>query len=277
MSVNYDVAPLDDLEDIPDLNEISGDISEQVVDFTQQLEQMTSSLNSPDVHTPKSVPSLPEDTTPHDITNEPLKIDVTDKVTVEPRKSIESPKIVEKPVKPARKDIENKLPQNDLNSSSGLFHSFNFKDTKQAPLASPEQDKLLVENIQQKMRNNSDDVKAVISLKEAESRTILHNKPELRKRIELQPLNLKKNYESPMDKNEDIRTNTAEENKAANNKTLHSKSAAFHDKTPGQDLLEWCKEVTKNYENIKVSNLTTSFKNGMAFGAIIAHFRPDLM
>jgi Calponin homology (CH) domain len=49
------------------------------------------------------------------------------------------------------------------------------------------------------------------------------------------------------------------------------------DKTPGQDLLEWCKDVTKNCENVKVTNLTTSFKNGMAFAAIIGHFRPDLI
>lgn len=45
MSVNNnsDVAPLDDLEDIPDL-ESSDEISEHVLDFTAQLEQLTSSL-----------------------------------------------------------------------------------------------------------------------------------------------------------------------------------------------------------------------------------------
>lgn len=47
--------------------------------------------------------------------------------------------------------------------------------------------------------------------------------------------------------------------------------------TPGQDLLEWCKEVTKDYPGVKVTNLTTSWRNGMAFCAIIHHFRPDLM
>ncbi|KAL6430460.1 hypothetical protein ACFW04_007818 [Cataglyphis niger] len=47
--------------------------------------------------------------------------------------------------------------------------------------------------------------------------------------------------------------------------------------TPGQDLLEWCKEVTKNYPGVKVTNLTTSWRNGMAFCAIIHHFRPDLI
>ncbi|XP_070150815.1 EH domain-binding protein 1 isoform X2 [Polyergus mexicanus] len=47
--------------------------------------------------------------------------------------------------------------------------------------------------------------------------------------------------------------------------------------TPGQDLLEWCKEVTKDYLGVKVTNLTTSWRNGMAFCAIIHHFRPDLI
>lgn len=47
--------------------------------------------------------------------------------------------------------------------------------------------------------------------------------------------------------------------------------------TPGQDLLEWCKEVTKDYTGVKVTNLTTSWRNGMAFCSIIHHFRPDLM
>lgn len=55
MSVNNnsDIAPLDDLEDIPDL-ESSGDISEHVLDFTAQLEQLTSSLTNSELATPLS-------------------------------------------------------------------------------------------------------------------------------------------------------------------------------------------------------------------------------
>ncbi|XP_063911063.1 EH domain-binding protein 1 isoform X2 [Zophobas morio] len=47
--------------------------------------------------------------------------------------------------------------------------------------------------------------------------------------------------------------------------------------TPGQDLLEWCKEMTKNYPGVKVTNLTTSWRNGMAFCALIHHFEPALI
>lgn len=47
--------------------------------------------------------------------------------------------------------------------------------------------------------------------------------------------------------------------------------------TPGQDLLEWCKEMTKDYPGVKVTNLTTSWRNGMAFCALIHHFKPELI
>ncbi|XP_054282962.1 EH domain-binding protein 1 isoform X1 [Macrosteles quadrilineatus] len=51
----------------------------------------------------------------------------------------------------------------------------------------------------------------------------------------------------------------------------------LQDSTPGQDLLEWCKDVTKDYPGVKVTNLTTSWRNGLAFCAVIHHFRPDLV
>lgn len=55
LSVNnnhdHDIAPLDDLEDIPD---IDYDMSEHVLDFTAQLEQLTNSLTGSDVATPMS-------------------------------------------------------------------------------------------------------------------------------------------------------------------------------------------------------------------------------
>ena len=264
MSVNNanDIAPLDDLEDIPDL-ESSGDISEHVIDFTQQLEQLTSSLNSPDaeIQTPRSVPSIPEDPTPVAIAENATissifeakkeeekqvledKCDKLDAAAIPSRAGMKFPEEIEAGTKEPEK-----LP------SHNLFHTFNFKDEqkekKPAPLASPEQIKLPEVEI--------------------EKPKLVQKPPEVRKKIELQPLNLKKNYE--------FDNNKKEEKKAPEGVNEKPKTGTLgRDKTPGQDLLEWCKEVTKNYEHVKVANLTTSFKNGMAFAAIIAHHRPDLI
>lgn len=46
---------------------------------------------------------------------------------------------------------------------------------------------------------------------------------------------------------------------------------------PGKDLLEWCQEVTLGYSGVRIINMTTSWRNGMAFCAIIHRFRPELM
>lgn len=44
-----------------------------------------------------------------------------------------------------------------------------------------------------------------------------------------------------------------------------------------QSLLAWCREVTKNYRGVKITNFTTSWRNGLAFCALLHHFRPDVM
>uniref|UniRef100_A0A673KP68 EH domain-binding protein 1-like n=1 Tax=Sinocyclocheilus rhinocerous TaxID=307959 RepID=A0A673KP68_9TELE len=44
-----------------------------------------------------------------------------------------------------------------------------------------------------------------------------------------------------------------------------------------QSLLAWCREVTKNYRGVKITNFTTSWRNGLAFCALLHHFRPNLI
>lgn len=83
-----------------------------------------------------------------------------------------------------------------------------------------------------------------------------------RSRLELQPLNLKKSYDNDRDVESSLALSTRN---------------ALKVRTPGQDLLEWCKEITKNYPSVKVTNLTTSWRNGMAFCAVVHHFHSDLM
>ncbi|WAR18895.1 EHBP1-like protein [Mya arenaria] len=59
---------------------------------------------------------------------------------------------------------------------------------------------------------------------------------------------------------------------------LDSSNGESPSKAPSSslDLLTWCKEVTRGYRGVKVTNLTTSWRNGMAFCALIHHFKPDL-
>uniref|UniRef100_A0A8C1H3U1 EH domain binding protein 1 like 1 n=1 Tax=Cyprinus carpio carpio TaxID=630221 RepID=A0A8C1H3U1_CYPCA len=42
-----------------------------------------------------------------------------------------------------------------------------------------------------------------------------------------------------------------------------------------QSLLEWCQKVTQGYKGVRISNFSTSWRNGLAFCAILHHFHPD--
>ncbi|XP_052000802.1 uncharacterized protein LOC127656479 isoform X3 [Xyrauchen texanus] len=42
-----------------------------------------------------------------------------------------------------------------------------------------------------------------------------------------------------------------------------------------QSLLDWCQKVTEGYKSVKITNFSTSWRNGLAFCAILHHFHPD--
>lgn len=47
--------------------------------------------------------------------------------------------------------------------------------------------------------------------------------------------------------------------------------------TSSQSLLQWCQGITNSYPGVKVTNFSTSWRNGLAFCAILHHFHPEKM
>lgn len=47
--------------------------------------------------------------------------------------------------------------------------------------------------------------------------------------------------------------------------------------TSSKSLLEWCQEVTQGHKGVKITNFSTSWRNGLAFCSILHHFHPENM
>ncbi|XP_039229049.1 EH domain-binding protein 1 isoform X2 [Drosophila yakuba] len=332
MSVNNnDVAPLDDLEDIPDLDGFS-EITDNFNDFTQQLEHMTTSLNGCiDVATPQSVPSLSEDPTPLAESFNHLHFELEADGKREAATKLDLPTAASGGCSGAEESLKTPNGLQPLVDKTPIRSPDEVKQPQQTPAESlksktTETFDKMVTSTPLEPNTIKDDVKPkkkralfftekedeqslrVESVSEDTTKTIGDNsttkeKPKedsqsskdassvvvpSAKRPELQPLNLKKSYEpSPTPEpapapapasviNESIGSGFSTSG-SLNNSLKPVEKIVLKENTPGQDLLEWCKEVTKDYPNVKVTNLTTSWRNGMAFCAIIHHFVPELI
>jgi len=47
--------------------------------------------------------------------------------------------------------------------------------------------------------------------------------------------------------------------------------------TGKEALFQWCKDTTAGYEGVNITNFTTSWKDGLAFCAIVHHYRPSMI
>ncbi|OQV13001.1 EH domain-binding protein 1 [Hypsibius exemplaris] len=55
------------------------------------------------------------------------------------------------------------------------------------------------------------------------------------------------------------------------------KSASAESRGTQLELLEWCQEVTRGARGVKITNFHTSWRNGLAFCAVIHHFHHELI
>jgi len=83
-------------------------------------------------------------------------------------------------------------------------------------------------------------------------------------------------------KNTAPKQTTYSQNKQVSNQSAFPKqsSGGSNFKTPQSKtgaLLQWCKENTKEYPQVDIQNFTTSWQDGIAFMALLNHFRPDLI
>ncbi|XP_067863374.1 F-actin-monooxygenase mical1-like isoform X2 [Heptranchias perlo] len=67
-------------------------------------------------------------------------------------------------------------------------------------------------------------------------------------------------------------TDVEKETKQTKGKMLRNDSVGGY-----EELLSWCQQHTEGYKNVKVVDLTTSWKSGLALCALIHRFRPDLI
>lgn len=238
---NSDIAVLEDLDE--DDYTLSDNSTRQMLDLRQQMEEMTHSLTNSDIAaTPNSVQSLNFDNsrTP----TAPMTPENITPTTPVPREH-------------TLNDNEPKLEPIPPKSRPEMLSNL----TKMAMKPEPKFGSIPKTNT---VIETKSDLKGVVF------------KPKTVAKRNLKPLELKTNLNSiSLDKNENEEDNDKTPTAADMEKLFPGKFDK--DKTPVQDLLEWCQSVTREYKSCRVTNLTTSFRSGLAFCAIIHRFRPDLI
>ncbi|XP_069363216.1 EH domain-binding protein 1 isoform X2 [Maniola hyperantus] len=261
---NSDIAVLEDLDE--DDYTLSDNSTRQMFDLRQQMEEMTQSLTNSDIAaTPNSVQSLNFDNsrTP----TAPITPESTTPTTPTPKK-------------------EPQTTQNDLSDTKELndFKDLKIHETSITPKSRPEYLSNLTKLAMKSEPNNTPKYTSTPKIIPTTEESKVDNlkwgvlKPKTIAKRNLKPLELKSNLNNiSLDTNDNEKGVDNDKTPVADVEKFLSVKGLDKDKTPVQDLLEWCSSVTREYSYCRVTNLTTSFRNGLAFCAIIHHYRPDLI
>ncbi|CAG9572581.1 unnamed protein product [Danaus chrysippus] len=243
---NSDIAVLEDLEE--DDCTLSEHSTRQMLDLRQQMEEMTQSLTNSDIAaTPNSVQSLNFDNsrTP----TAPMTPESTTPTTPKPKETND------------RTEPELKI-----------------SETFNTPRTRPE----YLSNLTKLAMKT--DVPRYTSTPKTTTLTYepkvdglkgVEFKPKMIAKRNLKPLELKTNLNNiNLDTNDNEKDLDDDKTPTAGERLLALRGL---DKTPVQELLDWCGGVTREYRSCRVTDLAHSFRSGLAFCAIIHHYRPDLI
>ncbi|KAJ0170637.1 hypothetical protein K1T71_014008 [Dendrolimus kikuchii] len=256
---NSDIAVLEDLDE--DDYTLSDNSTRQMLDLRQQMEEMTQSLTNSDMAaTPNSVQSLAFDAK-------------TPTAPLSPATPTNPPRTPTAPPHPPLPSVVNtysaaaeddRVDDRDTLTPKPRAEMLN-NLTKLVTKAEPPKFTSTPVKVTAEFEPKVDNLKSVVF------------KPKTVALRNLRPLELKTTLTtSLLDKNDNEKEEDSEKTPTADMERLFP-GRFDKDKTPVQDLLEWCQSVTRENKSCRVTNLTTSFRSGLAFCAIIHRFRPDLI